>query len=796
MSVLKIHFNCISKIRFYLTLIFLLGYPSSNLFSDIPTTDSANSYLEVHINTSSNQPVIGASDIPTTDSANSYLEVHIITSSNQPVVGAEVFLEEVHRKDYTNRNGIVRFSNLRSGNYEVEISIDTLHVHLSLITNQVHHIEIPTDRISLGDVRVVVHHTENTSNLLSQLHSQSLTFSNSNITQNLKSIPMMNVVSTGRTISKPMYQGTSGLRLPLMVQSTRLEGQAWGTDHGPEIGAWGSEKAEIIKGTQAISVGGDAWGNAVNIEFKPKYHPFETDIKFYSGYQSNGNMVQGGLKWIHGLQDGNGHYLVANAQKSSDYRVPQGILKNTASEEFSFYGGNLVQSPIGKSTVNYSYYYFKSGIYLGSHIGNISDLLWNIEQENPTQLSSTSSYEIAKPYQQGQQLMVSWKQQYKKLPSFTSVISMQQNQRKEYDPHRNPLNSFPQLDVVLNTGLIQGFHETHVSGIRINSGISAGVQKQSWAGYFLVPDFLGMQGAIWTVIQPFPRKKLKNEWAIRWDILQRQVTLPRDEIKGNYFQGFSGGYSREFFTHSWMHTFHITQSFRPPSVNELYSKGVHHGSAAFEEGNENLKPESGQKLEWQIQKTTSKWHVNFNSFLQHSNNYIFINPQPYPIYSIRGAFPYYKYESMAVWFAGFNLNTSIQTHLGEYGISYDYTYARLYKLQAFPTLIPPQKLRGYWSFRKPGMNALIEGIFVPKQSYYSNIWDLSSPPNSYFVLNASLGIIPRTSQANWEIKLFVENATQSNYRDYLDRFRYFVPQPARNLGIRFIYNLHHHRKHT
>ncbi len=796
MSVFQIQLLRNLNYRLFILVTALRVLLPSELLSDIPAADSNILFQDVHL--ISNKDIKHAFDgnISSADSGKTFLEVHLISTSNQPIVKAEVFLEKVHRKLYTNSQGIAKFQNLKSGNYEVEISMDTLHLHLSLTTNEVHHVEIPIELKSIGDVRVVVHQTQNSSHLLSQLHAQSLTFSSTNITQNLKNLPMMNVVSTGRTITKPMYQGISGLRLPMLVQGMRLEGQAWGTDHGPEIGSWGSEKAEIIKGTQAISVGSDAWGNAVNIEFAPKYHPFETDLKCYTGYQSNGNLIQGGFKWVYGMQEGNGHYLVANAQKSSDYKVPQGILKNTASEEFSMYGGHSFQTAIGKSAVNYSWYYFKSGIYWGSHIGNISDLLWNIQQENPTQLSAIASYAIAKPYQQGQQWMGSWKQQYKKLPGFTSVVSIQQNHRKEYDPHRNPSNSFPQLDVVLNSSLIQGIQESSIRGIRLKSGVSAVIQQQTWTGYFLVPDFFGMQGSIWTIIQPFPRKRLKNEWAIRWDVLQRQVALPRNDTRGNYYQGFSGAYTKEFNLNSWLNTVHFTQSFRPPSVNELYSKGVHHGSAAFEEGNENLKPETGQKVEWQLQKTTSKWHINFNSFFQHSTNYIFVNPQPQPIYSIRGAFPYYKYESMAVWFSGFNVNASVHSKWGEYGMSYDYTYAQLYKLNEFPSLIPPQKLRGYWSYKRSGFNTHIEGIFVPKQSFYSNLWDLAPPPDSYFVLNASFGFLPISNHANWEFKLFIENITQSIYRDYLDRFRYFVPQPARNLGLRFIYNLHHHRKHA
>jgi iron complex outermembrane receptor protein len=775
-------------------LITMLWY-STLLHQSLHAGFAKNKNTLFNTNTVVKNCVIENTKFIETDTTKSSLEIHVISSNNIPIFNAEIFLEELHLRTFTNKSGVARFNNLNPGIYEVEISIDTLHFHTHLSTSEIHHFEIPLERLSLGDVNIVVHHTEIQSNSLQNLQSQSLNFSSTSITQNLRNIPMMNLVATGRTISKPIFQGNFGLRLPILVQGNRLEGQAWGTDHGPEVGAWGSEKAELLKGTQAISVGGDAWGNAINIQFAPQYHPFETDIKWYSGYQSNGGVIQSGAKWVQGEENGKGHYLVVNFQKSKDYSVPQGTLKNTAAEEFSIYGGHTLLSSWGKSVINYSAYHFKSGIYLGSHIGNVTDLLWNIQQETPTQLTSSPTYNISKPYQLGQQWMASWEQTYKRFTGTKTVITLQQNRRKEYDPHRNPLNTFPQLDVVLNTGTIQWLKTQQISNSKLHLGTSIQIQQQQWEGYFLVPDYWSWQGSVWGIFEPFPRKKMKNEFALRWDRIQRWVYLPQNQNDQNFFNGVSGGYSKEFTWEGWFQTIHITQSFRAPSVNELYSKGVHHGSAAYEEGNENLKSESGQKFEWQSQKSTKNWQWNLNSFAQHSSNYIFLTPQTQPIYSVRGAFPYYKYESMAVWFAGFNIQTKLTTPIGDWGCSYDFIYAKLYEIDRYPPQIPPQKIRATWSFKKNGFSALLEGNYVPKQRFFSADRDLMPAPNDYFILNASLGWIPNANHSHWECKLFVENATNSNYRDYLDRFRYFVPQPSRNWGVRVVYNLHHHRNH-
>ena len=50
----------------------------------------------------------------------------------------------------------------------------------------------------------------------------------------LSAIPQLNLISTGNSIQKPMFQGLSGLRLPLIQNELRMVGQTWGNDHGPE----------------------------------------------------------------------------------------------------------------------------------------------------------------------------------------------------------------------------------------------------------------------------------------------------------------------------------------------------------------------------------------------------------------------------------------------------------------------------------------------------------------------------------------------------------------------------------
>lgn len=75
-----------------------------------------------------------------------------------------------------------------------------------------------------------------------------------------------------------------------------------------------------------------------------------------------------------------------------------------------------------------------------------------------------------------------------------------------------------------------------------------------------------------------------------------------------------------------------------PGVNELYTRGVHHGAASFEEGNTALKPETGQKIELLWLSTGKSHEIRATTFYQQSQNFIALFPMATPVLTVRGAF--------------------------------------------------------------------------------------------------------------------------------------------------------------
>ena len=133
------------------------------------------------------------------------------------------------------------------------------------------------------------------------------------------------------------------------------------------------------------------------------------------------------------------------------------------------------------------------------------------------------------------------------------------------------------------------------------------------------------------------------------------------------FEGLSGGYSFEW--NSQKHEQFLTQLradvsqlWRAPGLNELYSKGVHHGSASFELGNVQLKPENGQKLNFTVQIQHKKpgkngvfCKLNFSGFSQYSQNFIHLFPMSSPVLTVRGAFPGFEYKQLPTIYSGAEL---------------------------------------------------------------------------------------------------------------------------------------------
>jgi hypothetical protein len=78
-----------------------------------------------------------------------------------------------------------------------------------------------------------------------------------------------------------------------------------------------------------------------------------------------------------------------------------------------------------------------------------------------------------------------------------------------------------------------------------------------------------------------------------------------------------------------------------------------------------------------------------------------------------------------------------------------------------------------------------------KQIWYS-VSDFLPPPNAATIFKTELKTVLKSK---WELGLFIDNLTNLKYRNYTDRFRYFMDMPGKNIGLKIAYQIHHHKNH-
>jgi iron complex outermembrane receptor protein len=236
----------------------------------------------------------------------------------------------------------------------------------------------------------------------------------------------------------------------------------------------------------------------------------------------------------------------------------------------------------------------------------------------------------------------------------------------------------------------------------------------------------------------------------------------------------------------------IGTGWRAPGVNELFANGVHHGAAAVEIGNENLKPESNiNTAVWWGIKPIKKMSGEIVIYQNIVENFIYLIPVQPATQTIRGAFPTFKYLQVNAMLRGIDLQ--LKYHIAD-GLKANVKASYLYAINTVtnnrltqmpqntiePSFVWEPKLKNkQWN----NLYVKIAYIIVAKAANVSNDEDYLAPPDAYQLLNADAGISLKVKQQQLNIGLSATNALNTNYRAYLNRYRYFADDLGTNLSI-------------
>lgn len=672
-------------------------------------------------------------------------------------------------------------------------------------------------------------------NAISSLTTSALELtSGKSLGESLRGIPGVSAIQTGPAIFKPVIHGLHSQRVLILNNGIRQEGQQWGIEHAPEVDPFIASEIRVVKGAETVRYGADAIGGVIILDSPPLHKTQRLGGEINTGFFSNNRMgyfsgmFEGGFsgndKWSWRLQ--------SSVKKGGDFSAPDYTLSNTGLEELNFSASLGFRESDKGIEIYASSFNTEIGILRAAHTGNLNDLDNSIRNERPWFVEDFS-FDINNPKQRinHQLLKVSAYKDVAGLGKITLLYGGQYNQRKEFDIRRGEDSNRPSVFMQLFSNVLdlsldhaKGDHSGSI-GMNVTAKINTN-DTEATGVRPLIPDYRQYSGGVF-----FLEKMRKGNWLFeagaRYDyqflkafVFDFEQNLYIPTFHFHYFSGTAG--ASYYWNDRTRLSSHLGISSRPPHISELYSEGLHHGTATIEEGlmrpNGELITDAAKinkevSIKWinNFQWSLENFSIDFSVFYNYINNYVYLRPTETRL-TIRGYFPVFQYQQTDAVLTGVDANWewSLSKHF-EYSGRASYLYGRDISNDDVLIFMPPAQLEHavtyrfdtkkvkdiFFSFIVPtGFEQTrapltVYPIDVPNYDG-DKIFDFAPAPSQFTLLNFETGFKLNMNEQSLTVSMAVENILNEDYRLYMNRLRYFASEPGRNFIIRLKYHFHKH----
>jgi len=731
--------------------------------------------------------------------------------TGEKLSAATVQIKEIRKIIVTDKKGDFQIKNLCAGEYTLLIQhegCESIERKISLTKDYHFDIFLSGSHQQLEEVTVSTQRGIRNSGFKKELSGKAMEESKGlSLAEALSKINGVTMLQTGSTISKPVIHGLHSNRILTINNGVRQEGQQWGNEHAPEIDPFIAEKLIVIKGVDELKYGSDAIGGVILVEPKALNTIPGKNFEFNSAYFSNNGqyvvsaVYEQPLKKIPALR----FRVQGTYKRGGNATTPNYRLNNTGSEEknASFTLGwkknNL------SSELFYSHFSTQVGIFTGSHIGNLTDLLNAIASDKPADVFlGEKTYQIKRPYQQVTHHLIKLKTSLvKNEHRFNLQVAGQFNERDEYDVVRSAAITKPQMSLSIYT-LSEELTWEHpkknnFSGI---GGIAFQQQNNSYSGRYFIPNYLAVSQGMYYI-----EKWRKHQWeiqgGIRFDnkiIQTSRLKFNSDTINYNFdFSTLASSFNVAYTASPiWQMNLAVGISSRAPHVNELLSDGIHHGTGTYEKGDISLRPEKSVQVSAGIryQHPSGKLGMDFLIYANRINDFIYQQPQPNnPVLTISGAFPLIQYQQTNASLRGFDWSAWFKPIENIEWISkYAFLNARNTSINDWLILMPANRLSNEITYRLKNTDKLansyasIEVMHVSKQNNtpgdLNGKQDYKAAPEAYTLINLQISSTVQLINKPVTLSLGARNLMNTVYRDYLNSMRYFTDEMGRNISFR------------
>ena len=219
---------------------------------------------------------------------------------------------------------------------------------------------------------------------------------------------------------------------------------------------------------------------------------------------------------------------------------------------------------------------------------------------------------------------------------------------------------------------------------------------------------------------------------------------------------------------------------------------MHHGSASFEIGDSTLKSEKAYNFSAQLKyEPDSSWNIDVSVYYNLIDDFINLVPSVPPTLTLRGAYPTFRYIQTNALLAGTDI--SVQKIFNKHfsgGIKAAILFARDRVKQDWLLQMPANRFEydlTYNFINRKMSNSYVQlkWIQVMQQKRISaGFIDYLPPPPAYNLLNIEFATTLQIYKKSTTFGISVLNSLNTQYRDYMNRFRYFNDEVGRSLVLR------------
>ncbi|MBK7392187.1 MAG: TonB-dependent receptor [Chloracidobacterium sp.] len=567
--------------------------------------------------------------------------------------------------------------------------------------------------------------------------------------------------SFGPGNSRPVIRGFDGDRVLVSTDGVR-EGSlaSQSGDHSEPVDILAAERIEVVKGPATLLYGSNAIGGVVNVisGHDEGAHP---GLRGYLSGIGGLNNAQGAFSG--GVEYGTGNWMLwgnGTTQRTGDYSAGGNFGKviNSYTRSSSGNGGFGYFGKKAFFTTDYGYYQNRYGIPL-----DFNDPL--------AELRSLRMHRNNVKFNFG----------FTDLDSFIASAKFTVNVSRYQ--HQELVDGDVGTTFKNNVFSYRGMFDQRQSG-RLSGRFGF---EGFYRDYSTVGDETLVNGPVrQNTFSVFTLQELKYErvtFQFGGRVENNRYSPTDPTLMKRNFTGFSGAAGVRFaLWNGGAFVANYSHAFRAPALEELYNNGPHDGTLAFEVGNDALKPEVNNGIDFSLRHQNNRFRAEANFYYYDIRNFVFLAPTG--VIDAGSGLEIADYLQGNSRFTGTELNLDVTAHKYLNIITgLDYVNAQLKTGQPLPRIAPLRARFGI-DLHKGNFSVRPEFVAVGRQD---RLFTNETPTAGYGTANVTASyIIPTQHTAN----IFSVSAYNLNNKLFFNHISFIKDiSPEIGRGVRFSYTV-------